>query len=323
MKPSIFVTRRVPAAVRRELDRLFEVRIHDEEQPPVRAALLGGSAAVHGLVTMLTDRIDAEVFDAAGPELRVVAHHAVGYDSVDVEEATRRGIVVTNTPDVLTEATAEFTIALLLALTRRVAEGDRFLRGGRDWSWAPTFMLGTGVKGRSLGLVGLGSIGRAVAGLADALGMRVAYTNRSGAKDVALEWLPLDALLVSSEVVSLHCPLTPETRHLIGRDELRAMRPDAILINTARGALVDERALVGALRAGEIAGAALDVFEREPDVARELLELDNVVLAPHLASATHETREAMGMLCVSALRNVLLENRRPANAVNPDVWRPR
>jgi glyoxylate reductase len=321
MKPAVFASRRVVPAVRLELERLFDLRIHDAESPPPREELLVGVTGARGLVTMLTDGIDAEVFDAAGRDLRVVAHHAVGYDSVDVEEATRRGIVVTNTPDVLTEATAELTIALLLALARRVTEGDRFLRSGRDWSWAPTFMLGRGLSDLSLGLVGLGSIGRAVARLAAPLGMRVGYTNRSGPKDAEIEWLPFDALLASSDVVSLHCPLTPETRHLIGREELRAMRSDGLLVNTARGALVDEAALVEALRSGEIAGAALDVFEREPNVARGLLELENVVMAPHLGSATHETRQAMGMLCVEALSAVLLENRRPQNVVNPEVWR--
>jgi glyoxylate reductase len=321
MKPAVFASRRVSPVVRSELERLFELRIHDAESPPPRDDLLAHVAGAHGLVTMLTDRIDAAVFDAAGRDLRVIAHHAVGYDTVDVEEATRRGIVLTNTPDVLTETTAEFTLALVLALTRRVTEGDRFLRSGGDWSWAPTFMLGRGLSGLSLGLVGLGSIGRAVARLAEPLGMQVAYTNRSGAKDVEIEWLPLDALLASCDVVSLHCPLTAETHHLIGRDELRAMRSGGLLVNTARGALVDEGALVGALLAGEIAGAALDVFEREPAVARGLLELENVVVAPHLGSATHETREAMGMLCVEALKAVLLENRRPQNVVNPEVWR--
>lgn len=271
---------------------------------------------------MLTDSVDDELLAAAGADLRVVAHYAAGYDTVDVEAATRRGIVVTNTPDVLTEATAEFTLALLLGLARRIAAGDRFVRRGGEWSWAPTFMLGSGLDGRTLGIVGLGRIGTAVARLAQAFGMRVVYTNGSGPRlDVALEWLPLQRLLESSDAVSLHCPLTPETHHLIGRAALRAMRPLAFLVNTARGPLVDEAALAVALHAGEIAGAALDVFEREPEVTAGLLELENVVLAPHLGSATAETREAMGMLCAQALESVLLERQIPPNVVNPEVWR--
>jgi glyoxylate reductase len=300
--------------VRLELEGLFEVRLHDSERPPTRAELLEGAAGTAGLVTMLTDRVDGELLDAAGPQLRVVANHAVGVDNVDLAEARRRGVVVTNTPGVLTAATAELTIALVLALARRVAEGDRFLRSGRPWVWAPTFMLAPGVRGRTLGVVGLGRIGTEVARLAGGLGMDVVYAARRP-HDVTWRRLPLPTLLAEAHVVSLHCPLTPETRHLIGADELRAMRPDAHLVNTARGPIVDEAALAAALRDGEIAGAALDVFEREPDVHPELLGLENALLVPHLGSATHEAREAMGMLCVEALRAVLLEDRTPANVV--------
>jgi glyoxylate reductase len=321
VKPSVFVSRRIPAAVRAELDRSFAVTIHDAELPPAEDDLLVRVAGSHGLVTMLTDRVDAQLFDAAGDELRIVAHYAVGYDTVDVEAATRRGIVVTNTPDVLTGATAELTLALLLALSRRVVEGDRLVRRGVPWSWAPTFMLGRGLSGKTLGIVGLGRIGRAVALLAEGFGMRVAYTSRGGPKDdVDLEWLPLDGLLASSDVVSLHCPLTAETHHLIGREELRTMRRDALLVNAARGPLVDEAALVEGLRDGEIAGAALDVFEREPEVGEALLGLESAVLVPHLGSATREVREAMGMICVQALQSALLESRCPPNAVNPQAW---
>ena len=294
--PRVFVTRRVPESVRVELERSFEVDLHDEELPPSRGELLARAAGCEGLVTMLTDRVDTELLDAAGPQLRVVANYAVGLDNVDLGECERRGIAVANTPDVLTEATAEMTIALMLALTRRVAEGDRFLRQREPWRWAPTFMLGHGLAGMALGIVGYGRIGQAVAELAEAHGMAVTHTGE----------LPLGELLATADIVSLHVPLTQETRHLIGRPELERMKPTAYLVNTSRGAVVDEEALAEALIDGRIAGAALDVFEREPEIGERLLGMENVVLVPHLASATHEAREAMGMLCVEALRKTLL-----------------
>jgi glyoxylate reductase len=272
-------------------------------------------------VTTPSDRVDDELLGAAGEQLRVVANYAVGLDNVDVEAASRRSVLVANTPGVLDAATAELTLALLLALVRRVDEGDRLVRRRERWALAPTFMLGRGLQGRTLGIVGLGRIGSEVARLAVAFGMQVVYTNRSGPVHAPYEWLPLPELLARADVVSLHAPLTAETRHLIGRAELQAMRPDAVLVNTTRGPVVDEAALVDALRAGEIAGAALDVYEREPQVDEGLLDLKNVVLTPHLGSATVETREAMGLLCVEALRAVLLENRCPPNAVNPEAWR--
>ena len=302
VRPQIFLTRHVPDPVLARLQASFDVS--DE---------VGSSA---GLVTIPADVVDAELFDAAGPSLRIVANFGVGYDSVDVKEATRRGIVVANTPDVLTEATAELTIALLLALLRRVAEGDRLVRRREDWALAPTFMLGEGLAGKTLGIVGLGRIGREVAHLAEAFGMRVVHTRGEG----PYEELPLDQLLAEADVVSLHVPLTPQTRHLIGARELALMRSSAVLVNVSRGPVVDESALVEALTAGRIAGAALDVYEREPEVSAGLLGLENVVLSPHLGSSTHAAREAMGMLCADALEAVLLRNELPANAVNPEVW---
>jgi glyoxylate reductase len=255
---------------------------------------------------LLTTRVDEALLDAAGPSLRVVANYAVGVDNVDLEAARRRGVVVANTPDVLTETTAELAIALALALLRRVTEGDRFVRAREPWSFSLEFMLGRGLRGARFLVVGPGRIGRATARLAEAFGAVPAFAGRSD---------DLVALLAGADVVSLHCPLTPETRHLIGAGALAAMKPTAILVNTARGPIVDEQALVEALRDGTIAGAALDVFEREPEVTEGLLALDNVVLTPHLGSATRETRIAMGMLAVSALRDVLLEHRRPPNTV--------
>ncbi len=316
MEPRVFVSRRVPERVRAELERRFATAIHDSEHAPDREELLAACRGARGLVTMLTDRVDEELLDAAGPQLEVVANYAVGYDNVDAAAATRRGIVVTNTPGVLTETVAELTIALMLAVTRRVSEGDRFLRSGRTWAWAPTFMLGSGLRGRTLGIVGLGRIGREVARLARAFGMEVVYTSRGGPRDRELEWVAFEELLARADVVTLHCPLSAETHHLLDHGALARMRADAVLVNTARGPIVDETALADALAAGQLAGAALDVFEREPAIEKRLLGLEHVVLAPHLGSATHEAREAMGMLCVQALAAVLLDKRRPENAVN-------
>ena len=302
VKPKVFLTRPVPEPVLARLGSSFEL-----------AAAIGGSA---GLVTIPADVVGSELFDAAGPELRLVANFGVGYDSVDVDEATRRGIVVSNTPDVLTEATAELTIALVLVLLRRVAEGDRLVRRQEEWALAPTFMLGEGLGGKTLGIVGLGRIGSEVARLAEVFGMSVVHTRGSG----PYEELPLDRLLAEADVVSLHVPLTPDTRHLIGARELRLMRPDAVLVNVSRGPVVDEAALVEALREGRIAGVALDVYEHEPEVSAGLLELENVVLSPHLGSSTHAAREAMGMLCADALEAVLLRDELPAHVVNPEAW---
>jgi glyoxylate reductase len=315
MPPRVHVSRRVPERVRAALEASFEANVREEDAPPTRDELLAASAGMDGLLTVPGDRVDAELLDAAGPGLQVVANYAVGIDNVDVEAATGRGVLVANTPDVLTGATAELTLALLLALVRRVAEGDRLVRSGERWAIAPTFMLGSGLDGKTIGIVGAGRIGGEVARLARAFGMQVLETGRTERPGR----VPLGELLARSHVVSLHSPLTPETRHLIGREELRAMRRDGVLVNTSRGAVVDEAALVEALRTGEIAGAALDVYEREPEVEPGLRELENVVLAPHLGSATVEAREAMGMLCVEALSAVLLDGRVPAHAVNPEA----
>ena len=282
----------MPAAVQATLEREFE--------------LLDAPAAAEGLLTTFPDRVDAAFLDAAGSRLRVVANFGVGVDNVDLDAARERGLVVANTPDVLTRATAELAIALMLALLRRVVEGDRLIRRGDSWQPSPTFMLGEGLDGKTLGVVGAGRIGRETARLGTALGMQVVTAGRGD---------PLEPLLETADVVSLHVPLTPATRHLIDAAALRRMKRTAVLVNTARGAVVDELALVQALAADELAGAALDVYETEPIVREELLRFENVVLTPHIGSATHRAREAMGMLCVDALRAVLLEGRRPANAV--------
>jgi len=290
--PTVHVTGEVPARVHEALAGSF--------------TLADDAEGVDGILSLLTTRIDDELLDRAGPQLRVVANYGVGVDNVDLAAARARDVVVANTPDVLTDAVAELTIALTLALLRRVAEGDRFLRRRARWSFSLEFMLGESLRGKTFGVVGRGRIGRAAASLAEALGARPLFAGRGH---------DLDALLGTADVVSLHCPLTPETRHLIDAAALARMRPRAVLVNTARGPIVDEPALVSALRDGTIAGAALDVYEHEPEVSAGLLELENVVLTPHVASATPDTREAMGMLAVEALRAVLLDGRVPANAV--------
>ncbi len=261
---------------------------------------------VDGILSLLGTRVDAALLERAGPQLRIVANYGAGVDNVDLEAARSRSVLVANTPDVLTETTAELAIALTLALLRRVAEGDRFVRRRERWSFSLEFMLGESLRGKTFGVVGPGRIGRATARLAEALGATPAFAGRTD---------DLGALLSTADVVSLHCPLNRETHHMIDREALERMRPSAVLVNTARGPIVDEHALVAALREGVIAGAALDVYEHEPKVAEELLSLDNVVLTPHLGSATRETREAMGLLAVSALRAVLVDGRTPPNVI--------
>ncbi len=268
--------------------------------------LAEGPEGVDGILSLLGTRVDAALLERAGPQLRIVANYGAGVDNVDLEAARSRSVLVANTPDVLTETTAELAIALTLALLRRVAEGDRFVRRRERWSFSLEFMLGESLRGKTFGVVGPGRIGRATARLAEALGATPAFAGRTD---------DLGALLSTADVVSLHCPLNRETHHMIDREALERMRPAAVLVNTARGPIVDEHALVAALRARVIAGAALDVYEHEPEVAEELLSLDNVVLTPHLGSATRETREAMGLVAVSALRAVLVDGRTPPSVV--------
>ena len=305
--PTFAVTNRIPEPALAMLREAGEVRLDERETAIPRADLLGLVAGADAVLTLLHDRVDAELLDAAGPQLRCVANVAVGYDNVDLAAAAERGVVVTNTPEVLDDATADLTWALLLAATRRVAEGDRLVRSGRPWSWGMSFMLGSSLRGKLLGIVGLGGIGRRVAERSRAFGMEVAYHSRHPAPaevEAALgaERMPLERLLAEADVLSLHCPLTPETHHLIGVAELERMKPSAVLVNAARGPIVDEAALAEALAAGEIAAAGLDVYEHEPRVEPRLLELENVVLAPHLGSATVETRTAMAEL---AARNAI------------------
>ncbi len=322
-EPRLVVTRIIPEPALELLREAGETWVSDRDRPLERAELHEAVRGATAVVTLLHDRVDAEFFDAAGPQLRCAANVAVGYDNVDVAEATRRGVLITNTPAVLTDATADLTLALILMVTRRLGEGERMVRAGERWSWSMFFLLGMGLQDKTLGIVGLGAIGRAVARRARALGMRITYADAQRADaeveaELEAAFVGLDELLAKADVLCLHCPLTEETRHLIDAERLRQMKPTAFLVNTARGPIVDEAALAEALRERRIAGAALDVYEREPEVHPGLLELDNAVLLPHLGSATLETRTAMAVL---AARNAIAASsgQPPLTPVNPEV----
>jgi glyoxylate reductase len=300
--PSILLTGKIPSSVVATLESIGEVDRFQKDGVDVMPHddLVARVAGKQALVSMITDAVSRDVIEA-GRDLKVIANAAVGYNNIDVPAARERGIVVTNTPGVLTDATADLTWALILGITRRIGEGERLVRRGAWKGWTFDFMLGAEVRGKQLGIVGYGGIGRAVAARGRSFGMRIAYTSRTPKNDPEAEAMPLDRLLATSDVVSLHCPLTPETRHLIDQPALARMKRSAYLINTSRGPVVDEKALAWALRMHLIAGAGLDVFEEEPKVEPELLTLENVMLVPHLGSGTVETRTAMADL---AARNV-------------------
>lgn len=318
--PTVLVTRRLPSpGITPLLDADLAVDHHDDDEPLPRHELLTRVGSCDGLLALLTDRVDAELLDAA-PRLRVVANLAVGHDNIDLAAADRHGVVVTNTPGVLTEATADLTWALLLAAARRVGEGERLVRT-RTWrGWRPTELLGRPVWGRTIGIVGMGAIGTAVARRARGFSMRVLYTGRHPAhraeQELGAVRLPLPELLAEADVVSLHVPLTPETHHLVDAAALARMRAHSVLVNTARGPVVDEAALVEALASGRPAAAGLDVYEREPEVTEALLASDRVVLLPHLGSATTEARGAMVELAAANLVAVL-RGRPPVTPVVP------
>ena len=302
--PSILVTRKLPSSILSRLEAVGTVDLYSAEGTMPHEELIARVADKDALVAMLTDRIDRSVIDAAG-RLKIAANVAVGYNNVDVPYAKSKGVIVTNTPDVLTDSVADFTWALILAISRRLSEGERLLRRGGWKGWAFDFMLGTELRGKQLGIVGFGRIGQAVAARASAFGMRVVY---SGRRDVGLpgaEFTSLDRLLNSSDVVSLHVPLTNDTRHLIDKKAIARMKRSAYLINTARGPVVDEEALAWALQQHLLAGAALDVYENEPAVHPDLLRLENVLLVPHLGSGTTETRLGMAGLAVDNVVAVL------------------
>jgi glyoxylate reductase len=319
MRPRIFSTRVLPPPVMIELKRRFRLEWNHRDRPLSRRELLLGVRTAEGLIAMLSDPIDAAVMVAA-PNLRIIANYAVGYNNIDVPAASRRGIDVTNTPGVLTEATADLTWALILAAARRLPEGEALARSGRWTGWAPTQLVGGEIFGKTIGIVGMGRIGQAVARRAQGFAMDIIYYSRNRLpliKEVVLgaRYRPLKMLLQEADVVTLHLPLTEESHHLIDGSALRLMKPTAYLINTARGPVVVQAALVTALTQKRIAGAGLDVYEDEPRVPSGLRRLRNVVLLPHLGSAARETRIRMGMMVIDNLA-AKFSGRQPPNKVN-------
>lgn len=308
-RPTVVVTRRLPDRVENALREFFDARLNREDRPFEGAALREALGSADGLLCTVTDPITVDVLDASPRRARILANFGVGYNNVDVAAAKARGIVVTNTPDVLTDDTADLAITLLLMVARRAGEGERHVRAGAWTGWRPTHMLGTRVTGKTLGVIGMGRIGRAVAERAHrGFGMRVIFHDPYPPPKDVLERIgaerrsTVEDVLGEADFVSLHCPASPETRHLINAERLALLKPTAFLVNSARGDVIDERALVDALRAKRLAGAALDVFENEPRVTPELLAMENVVLLPHLGSATLETREAMGFRALENLK---------------------
>ena len=306
----VVVTGKIPAVALERLRAEHTVDAWEDESPIARDELLKRVAGADSIVSLLTEKIDAELLDAAGKQLRSVSNVAVGYNNIDVPACRERNVLVTNTPGVLTDATADIAMALILMSTRRLAEGERVIRTQQPWQWGMFYMLGSSIQGSQLGIVGMGQIGAAVARRARAFGMTIAYTKRSPldaetAKELNATHMELDELLTTSDVVSLHCPYSPETHHLMNASTIGKMKKSAYLINTARGPVVDEEALATALQQGKIAGAGLDVFEKEPTVHQALIGLDNAVLIPHLGSATVETRTAMANLAVTNALAVL------------------
>jgi glyoxylate reductase len=328
-KPHVFVTRHLPGGALDYLAEHTELEWWPGELPPPREELARRSAESAGLLTLLTDRIDDELFEHA-PGLLVLSNMATGFDNIDIEAANRHNVLVTRTPGVLSETTAEFTLALIFAAARRVVEGDRQVHAGEWKTWGPEILLGRDLAGSTLGIVGMGGIGAEVARRARALGMRVVYHGRSHEATLErryrMEFMELDELLRESDLVTLHAPLTPETRHLINGDALRLMKSTAILVNTARGPLVDQKALYRALAEGRVAGAALDVTDLEPISPDDpLLSLPNVIITPHIASASVATRSRMAMLAAQNLVDAL-NGKVPKHTVNREItrrWRAR
>ena len=323
MKPQVLITHHLPEAAVDLVRQACEVQLDPQDRHLTPEALCQAVRGKAGLICLVTDRIDTQVL-AAGKALKIVANVAAGYDNVDVQAATARGIAVTNTPGAVTDSTADFAWGLLFSIARRIPEADRYIRSGRWTEWQLMVLLGRDIHEQTLGIVGMGRIGQAVARRARGFGMRLLYHNRHRLEatleaELGATWVPLSTLLQEADFVSLHVPLNDTTTHLIGAAELRMMRSTAYLINTARGPVVDEQSLAHALKANWIAGAALDVFEDEPHIAPDLLALENVVLAPHIGSASVATRTKMAMM---AAQNLLagLRGERPPNLVNPDVY---
>lgn len=321
-KPKVYITRLIAQEAIDELSALFEVEVNPEDRALSKAELkerIKGCAAV---VTLLTDIIDDEVLEAAGPQLKIVSNYAVGFNNFNIDAATAHGVVLTNTPGVLDDATATHTFTLLLAAARRVAEADRYVRAGKWKGWAPIFFLGQDVDHKTLGIAGLGRIGKNVARKARGFDMSIIYSDvrrdEGFEAECGARWVDKATLLKESDFLTLHVPLLPETHHYIGADELRQMKRTAVLVNASRGPVVDEKALLAALREGVIFAAGLDVFENEPALEPGLADLDNVVVVPHIASATFETRINMGRIVVSNIKKVL-NGLPPDTCVNPDV----
>ena len=307
-KPSVVVTRRLPEAVETRMMELFETRRNRDDRPMSQADIAEAAKAADVLVPTVTDRIDRALIDAAGSRLKLIASFSTGVDHIDLAAAHARGITVTNTPGVLTEDTADMTMALILAVPRRLIEGERAVREGKWTGWSPTWMLGHRIWGKRLGIIGMGRIGRAVAKRAAGFGLSVHYHNRRRVHpDVEAElqatyWESLDQMLAHMDIVSVNCPHTPATYHLLSARRLRLLKPQAYIVNTSRGEVIDEDVLAEMLRTGSLAGAGLDVFEHEPSVNPKLLRLDNVVLMPHMGSATIEGRQAMGEKVIINIR---------------------
>lgn len=321
----VFLTRLIPDAGVDLLRRAFpKFSINDSDRVLDRGELKAAVKGMDGIVSLLTDKMDAEVMDAAGSQLKVIANYAVGFDNIDVKAASARGILVTNTPGVLTDATADFAWALLMATARRIPEAERYARAGKFKAWGPKLMLGGDFVGRTLGIVGAGRIGAAVAERSAGWKMRVLYTdevrNAELEKQVGAKKVDIETLLRESDFVSLHVPLLPSTRHLINADSLRTMKRSAYLVNTSRGPVIDEAALADALEQKVIAGAGLDVFEEEPKIHPKLLKLENAVVVPHIASATIETRDNMAKIAATNAIEAL-SGKRPPNLVNPEIWK--
>lgn len=323
MAPRILITHKLADEAVEVARRACDVHFTPLDPSPDAVTLRRAVAGMDGIISVVTDMIDA-AFLEAGADLKVVANVAAGYDNVDVPAATQRGVVVTNTPGVVTESTADLTWGLLFGIARRIPEADRYVRAGKWTEWRLMALLGHDVHGRTLGIIGMGRIGQAVARRASGFGMTILYHNRhrlpeSVESELGAVWVELDTLLQSADFVSVHTPLSTETRHLIGEKELRMMQPTAYLLNTSRGPVVDETAVIRALREQWIAGAGLDVFEQEPEVPQALKDLENVVLLPHIGSASVASRTRMAVMAAQSAVAVL-QGERPQHVVNPEVY---
>lgn len=324
----IFVTRKIPGDHLEKLKKDgYEVVISDFNRPLTPQEFLEGARGVDAVLTLLTDKVDEDVMDAVGPQLKIISNYAVGFDNISIKEASDRGILVANTPsEEVDEAVAEHTWALITALTRRVVEADEAVRNGLYKGWEPDVFLGVNLIGKTLGIVGLGGIGKMVARRAGGYSMNVVYNKHTRDTEceekMGVKYCTLDSLLAESDIISLHVPLNEETRHMINGETLSKMKKGSFLINTARGAVVNERDLVEALKSGHLAGAALDVFDNEPNISAELLSLPNVITTPHIASATHEARNKMGEMAVSAILDCL-RDKIPESLVDKEVWEKR